>query len=74
MFRSLKCVFPKCTFSGPQLNRIDLVWYFLNSSKARASLMRPSAPALRAGLMTIKKHFIADFKNIYFRHENFFTP
>ena len=36
IFRSLKCVFPRCTFSGPQLNRLGLVWYFLNSSKAYA--------------------------------------
>ena len=28
--------FPKCTFSGPQLNRLGLVWYLLNLSKAHA--------------------------------------
>ena len=32
----LKCVIPKCTFLGPQLNRRVLVWYLLNSSKAHA--------------------------------------
>ena len=37
IFRSLKCVFPKCTFSGPQLNQLGLVWYILNSSKAHAA-------------------------------------
>ena len=36
-FGSLKCVFPKCTFFGPQSNRLVLVWYLLNSSKAHAS-------------------------------------
>ena len=34
IFRSVNCVFPKCTFSGPQLNRLGLEWYLLNSSKA----------------------------------------
>ena len=34
IFKSLNCVFPKCTFSGPQLNPRGLVWYPLNSSKA----------------------------------------
>ena len=45
IFWSQKCVFPKCTFSGPQLSRRDLVWYLLNSWKALR------APALRAGLI-----------------------
>ena len=36
IFRSLKYVFPKCTFSGPKLNRLGLVWYLLNSSKTHA--------------------------------------
>ena len=29
----LKCVFPKCTFSGPQTNRIDLYGIFLICQK-----------------------------------------
>ena len=29
-------LFTKCTFSGPQLSRRGLVWYLLDSSKARA--------------------------------------
>ena len=45
IFWSLECVFPKCTFSGPQLNQRGLVWYLLNSWKARAAALR--APALR---------------------------
>ena len=40
MFGSLKGVFPKCTFSGPQLNWKGLVRYLLNSSKAGASVLR----------------------------------
>ena len=36
IFGSLKCVFLKCTFLGPQLNRSGLVCYLLNSSKAPA--------------------------------------
>ena len=31
ILRSQKCLFPKCTFSGPQLSRRGLVWYLLNS-------------------------------------------
>ena len=31
IFGSQKCVFPKCTFLGPQLSSRDLVWYLLNS-------------------------------------------
>ena len=31
-----KTVFPKCRFSGSQLNRLGLVWYLLNSPKAHA--------------------------------------
>ena len=37
VFRSLRCVFPKCAFLGPQLNQLVLVWYLLNSLKALAS-------------------------------------
>ena len=36
IFESQQCVFPKCTFSGPQLSRRRLVWYLLNSPKAHA--------------------------------------
>ena len=36
IFWFLKCVFTKCTFSGPQLNRLGLVWYLLNTLKALA--------------------------------------
>ena len=35
IFGSLKCVFPKCTFSEPQLSRRGLVWYLLNSCLIR---------------------------------------
>ena len=48
IFGSLKCVFAKCTFSGPQLSWRGLVWYLFNSSIAHAPCARP------AGL---KKHF-----------------
>ena len=41
MFGSLKCVFPKCTFLGPQLNRLGRVWYLLNLLKALALLWGP---------------------------------
>ena len=37
IFGSQNCVFLKSTFSGPQLSRSGLVWYLLNSWKARAS-------------------------------------
>ena len=36
IFGSQKCVFPKCTFSVPQLSWRGLVWYLLNSYKACA--------------------------------------
>jgi len=36
IFGSQNCVFLKCTFSGPQLSWRGLVWYLLNSWKARA--------------------------------------
>ena len=39
IFGSLKCIFPKCTFSGPQIKPTG---YLLNSIKALASLGRPS--------------------------------
>ena len=35
-----KMVFPKCTFSGPKLSRRGVVWYLLNSLKARARASR----------------------------------
>ena len=41
IFGSLKCVFPKCTFAGPQLSRRGLVWIFLIRQK----------PTLRTGLI-----------------------
>ena len=41
IFRSLKCVFPKCKFLRPQLNQRVLVWYLLKSLKALASLEHP---------------------------------
>ena len=28
--------FPKCLFSGPQLNRLGLIWYLVNLSKPQA--------------------------------------
>ena len=39
--KSLKCVFPRCKFSGPQLSRRGLVWNFLNSSKTHAPCGHP---------------------------------
>ena len=36
IFGSQKCVFPKCTFLGPQLSRSGLVWYLLYLWKAPA--------------------------------------
>ena len=41
IFRSKKCVFPKCTILGPKLNRRGLVWCLLNSLKALAWFDRP---------------------------------
>ena len=34
IFRSQKCLFQKCTFSGPQLSRRGLVWYLLKFVKS----------------------------------------
>ena len=42
IFGSLKCIFPKCTFSGLQLSLRGLVWYLLIRQK----------PMLRAGLIS----------------------
>ena len=47
---SQKCVFLKCTFLGPQLSRRGLVWYFLNSWKARAPHGRPAGARASRGL------------------------
>ena len=50
MFGSLKCVFTKCTFLGPQLSRRGLVWYLPNSSKAPDPRVRPASTRASRGL------------------------
>merc|ERR1712127_1101552 len=50
IFGYQNCVFLKCTFSGPQLSWRGLVWYLLNSLKARAPRGRPAGARASRGL------------------------
>ena len=58
IFRSLKCVFPKCTFSGPKLNRLGVVWYLLISSKAHAPRGCP------ANTQVLTRHTTYNIQNV----------
>ena len=50
IFGSQNRVFLKCTFSGPQLSWRGLVWFLLNSWKARAPRGRPARARASRGL------------------------
>ena len=49
--------FPKCTFSGPQLNRLGLVWYLFNMLKAVALPYVAGQRAFRELDIDIKKFY-----------------